>query len=234
MKKWNIFLAGVLLAMSLSGCGSSGAGNERAATTSQNVETQTTAEENSSTGAEVGSETEAAENADAAEASDSTEGKTLIVYYSRTGNTRELVDFMAEQTGADVYEIVPLNPYPDDYTETTEVAQAEKESNARPEIKDPLESIEEYDRILVGYPIWWQSAPMIIGTFLESYDLTGVDVYPFSQSASMDTDQFELSLEFIRECAEGANVHDGLFARGSDTEAITEWLTANDLLAAAS
>ncbi len=70
---------------------------------------------------------------------------------------------------------------------------------------------------------------MIVGTFLESYDLTGVEVYPFTQSASMDTEQFANSIDFVRGSAAGANVHDGLFARPSDTESIDAYLSENGL-----
>lgn len=158
------------------------------------------------------------------------DGKTLVVYFSRSGNTEEIAKYIAEQTGSAMYEIIPLNPYPDNYTETTEVAKAEKDNNERPEIKNPLASVEEYDRIVIGYPIWWHSAPMVIGTFLESYDLSNIDIYPFSQSASMDTEQFEQSMDFIRDCAGDAVVHEGLFAGASDTEDITAWLAENGLV----
>ena len=78
------------------------------------------------------------------------------------------------KTGADLLEIEPSNPYPDDYTETGNVAREERDTNARPAIANLSDSIEEYDSIFIGYPIWWHTAPMIIGTFLESYDLSGV------------------------------------------------------------
>lgn len=81
-----------------------------------------------------------------------------------------------------------------------------------------------------GYPIWWHTAPMIIGTFLENYDLSGMDIYPFTQSASMDTEQFGNSMNFIRENAPGATVHDGLFVRASDTTGIYNYLTGNGLI----
>lgn len=68
---------------------------------------------------------------------------------------------------------------------------------------------------------------MIIGTFLENYDLNSVDIYPFSQSASMDTEQFDNSMGFVRENAAGANVHDGLFAQADDTDEIMSYLNAN-------
>lgn len=109
------------------------------------------------------------------------------------------------------------------------MALGEQDNNERPAIANLPESIDQYDTILVGYPIWWHTAPMIIGTFLESYDLTGVEVYPFTQSASMDTEQFANSIEFVRENAAGASVHDGLFARPSDAAAIDTYLSDNGL-----
>ena len=71
---------------------------------------------------------------------------------------------------------------------------------------------------------------MIVGTFLEHYDLTGYDIYPFSQSASMNTTQFNTSMEFVRECASGANVHDGLFAKVSSATTINSYLTTNGFI----
>ncbi len=158
------------------------------------------------------------------------QGKTLIAYFSWSNNTRTMAEYIQNQTGGDLYEIVPVTPYPTEYTPTTEVAKEEVDNNARPAIKDLPESIAEYDRILIGYPIWWHTAPMIIGTFLEAYDLSGVDIYPFTQSASMNEGQFEQSMQFVRECAPGAVVHDGLFTRATNTEAITAYLTQNGLI----
>lgn len=157
------------------------------------------------------------------------DGKTLVVYFSwsTSGNTEKMASYIQEQTKGDLLEIEPLNPYPADYEKCTDVALVERDENARPEIANLPDSIEEYDTIFIGYPIWWHTAPMIIGTFLENYDLSGVEVYPFTQSASMDTEQFENSMEFVRESAAGANVHDGLFTEASDTEGILAYLTGN-------
>lgn len=159
----------------------------------------------------------------------SADGKTLVAYFSWSGNTQEMASYIAEQTGGDLLELQPETPYPTDYNECGDVALAERDSDARPAIANLPESIEEYDTVLIGYPIWWHTAPMIIGTFLESYDLTGVDVYPFTQSASMDTEQFDNSIAFVRENANGATVHDGLFARPSDTGTIDSYLSGNGL-----
>ena len=163
------------------------------------------------------------------ETTDPAGGKTLVAYFSWSGNTQEMASYIAEQTGGDLLELQPETPYPTDYNECGDVALAERDSDARPAIANLPETIEEYDSVLVGYPIWWHTAPMIIGTFLESYDLTGVDVYPFTQSASMDTEQFDNSIAFVRENANGATVHDGLFARPSDTGTIDSYLSGNGL-----
>lgn len=156
-------------------------------------------------------------------------GKTLIAYFSWSGNTVTMANTIADKTGGEMFEIVPVTPYPEEYTPCTEVALEERDSNARPKIKNLPASIEEYDTILIGYPIWWHTAPMIIGTFLENYDLTGVEVYPFTQSASMDEEQFEQSMEFVRGCAGNGNVHDGLFANAYDETAIEKYLKNNGL-----
>lgn len=151
----------------------------------------------------------------------------LIAYFSWSGNTREMASYIQEQTGGDLYEIQPVTPYPEDYNECGDVALQERDSNARPKIQDLPADISGYDTLFIGYPIWWHTAPMIIGTFLENYDLTGVEVYPFIQSASMDTEQFDNSMEFVRTSAGNATVHDGLFADEADTEAIDAYLSDN-------
>lgn len=158
-----------------------------------------------------------------------TDGKMLIVYFSwsTSGNTEKMARYIQEQTGGDLLELEPLNPYPTDYEECGDVALVERDENARPEIANLPDSISEYDTIFVGYPIWWHTAPMIIGTFLENYDLTGVEIYPFTQSASMDTEQFDNSVEFVRENAFEANVHDGLFVKATDADGIQKYLIAN-------
>lgn len=156
--------------------------------------------------------------------------KVLIAYFSWSGNTKDMADAIQKSTDGTVYEIISLNGYPEEYKKCTEVALQERDENARPEIKDLPDSLDEYDSIFIGYPIWWHTAPMIIGTFLENYDLTGKNIYPFTQSASMDEEQFKNSMDFVRECAKGASVHDGLFARPSDKDTITSYLQENGFI----
>lgn len=154
-------------------------------------------------------------------------GNVLIAYFSWSGNTAQMASYIQEQTGGGLFEIQPVTPYPEDYEACGDIALEERDSNARPEIQNLPDSLEGYDTLFIGYPIWWHTAPMIIGTFLENYDLTGIDVYPFTQSASMDTEQFDNSMEFVRGSAGNGTVHDGLFADAEDTEAISAYLTEN-------
>lgn len=218
-KKITTFLIAILLIFTLAGCGNNSQQAENYSTQEDTTESTEDTSEIAGTDTSKSVEFEKTEN----------DGKTLVVYFSwsTSGNTEKMATYIQSQTGADILELQPANPYPADYNETGDVAKVERDENARPEIANLPDSISEYDTIFVGYPIWWHTAPMIIGTFLENYDLTGVDIYPFSQSASMDTEQFDNSMEFIRENASGANVHDGLFVQADNTDGIMSYLQAN-------
>lgn len=106
-------------------------------------------------------------------------GKTLIVYFTRTNNTQQIANHIEALTGADLYRIEVVNPYPSDYNEATRVAEREKDENARPQIANLPENIDEYQTIMIGFPIWWSSRPMVIATFLESFDFGGKNIVPF-------------------------------------------------------
>ena len=151
-------------------------------------------------------------------------GKILVAYFSWSGTSERIAKNIIEQTGADSFRIERETPYSDDYnTVAYGEAKDEADANARPPIKEPLASVAQYDRIVLCYPIWWHTAPMTVGTFLETYDLTGKTIYPISQSASMDVSQYNQSVEFIKECAKGAVVDDGLFTK--DNAAIQSYIT---------
>ena len=119
-----------------------------------------------------------------------TEGKKLVVYFSHTGenynvgyieegNTAIIADMIADATGADKFEIVPVKSYPkESYEKCIEIAQQEKRSNARPEIKGDV-VIEDYDVIFIGYPNWWREVPMCVYTFIEKHNWEGKTVIPF-------------------------------------------------------
>ena len=113
---------------------------------------------------------------------------TLVVYFSRTGNTEKIAEYLIELTHADSYIIEAAVPYTDaDIKYQDNNCRANKEQNdktVRPEIASPISSIDSYDTIFLGYPIWWGQEPRIIDTFLESYDFSDKTVIPFCTSAS--------------------------------------------------
>lgn len=115
--------------------------------------------------------------------------KILVAFFSRAGenysvgnvkvgNTHVLAEMIAEQTGADLFEIKAGQTYPADYTECTEVAKKEKETNARPAITTDVK-VEDYDVIFIGYPNWWSDAPMPVYTFIDKHAWQGKTVIPF-------------------------------------------------------
>lgn len=147
--------------------------------------------------------------------------KNLIVYFSRTGenyevgviekgNTHIVADFIAENIQADMFELKPATPYPKDYHECTDVAKHEKEVDARPAFIGKIEDFDTYDTIYLGYPNWWSDMPMIIYTFLETYDFNGKTIIPFCTSSS----EAFIGKEEIEQYAKGSTVLEGLGIRG--------------------
>ena len=112
--------------------------------------------------------------------------KVLVAYFSYSGNTREVANQIKELTGADLFEIKTIKPYPTEYQPCIVVAKEEMEKNARPEIKGKVDNMAQYDVIFVGGPSWWHTAPMAVLTFLESYDLKGKTVIPFCTHESKE------------------------------------------------
>lgn len=135
------------------------------------------------------------------------EGETLVAYFSWSGNTQQMAEIIARETGADLFEIATVTPYTDDYNELLDIAQQEQGEDARPELNAQVENWDSYDTIFVGYPNWWSDAPMAVYTFLESYDFTGKTLIPFNTSASGG---FGRSLTGIEESAAGATILEGL------------------------
>lgn len=114
------------------------------------------------------------------------EKKTLVAYFSATGTTKEIAITLAKMVGADLYEIEPQEPYTDadlDWNDRNSRCVKEwKDKSCRPKIKTALPDMNLYDTIWIGYPIWWESSPNIIYTFLESCNFSGKTLIPFSTS----------------------------------------------------
>lgn len=105
--------------------------------------------------------------------------KILIAYYSWSGNTKALAEEVHKQIGGDLVPIVPATPYSETYAVTVAKAKQEQLGNSRPAIKTTVPDIEKYDLILLGYPNWWGSYPMLIATFAENHKLDGKKIAPF-------------------------------------------------------
>lgn len=110
----------------------------------------------------------------------------LVAYFSAGGNTKRAAQKLAEAAGAELFEIVPKVAYTRadlDWADSHSRSTVEmNDPGSRPEIAGEVDGIERYDTIFVGFPIWWYTAPTIINTFLESYDLSGKTVVPFATS----------------------------------------------------
>jgi flavodoxin len=152
--------------------------------------------------------------------------KTLIVYFSRTGNTKPLAQYAAEYFLADIFEIEAKVPYTDEDIAYYTNCRADKEQSdptARPEISGYVESMDSYSTIVLAYPIWHGQAPKIIYTFLESYDFSGKTIIPFCTSASSPIGSSDTNLHPL---AEKADWKEGKrFAIGTDKETLTQWLS---------
>ena len=153
-------------------------------------------------------------------------GKVLVVYFSHTGNTENVANFIHEALGGDIVKLEPVNAYTDDYNTLLDVAQEEQRNDARPEIATQIDNIDEYDTIFLGYPNWWGDMPMIIYSFLDEYDLSGKTIAPFCTSGGSGlsgTPRTIQSEEPNATVTEGLSVMD---SRSSNSQsAVQSWLS---------
>lgn len=149
------------------------------------------------------------------------QGNVLVAYFSHTGNTEAVAEQIAERTGGTLAQIQRA----EEYADLQQEAEAEILQGVRPEITVSVDNVEEYDTIFVGYPIWWDEAPAMIATFLESYDFSGKTIVPFCTSAS---DSIDNSLHIFSELCPEATLAEGLIA--NDEAGIEPWLQGLGLL----
>lgn len=162
------------------------------------------------------------------ESEEAQESRALVVYFSATGNTKALAEQIAEAVEADLCEIVPEEPYTSedlDYNNDNSRANQEMNSDARPAIETLSVDLEQYDTILLGYPIWWGDCPSPVKTFLDESDLSGKTIMPFCTSGSSSISG---SLSLIRQLSPDSTVTEGLRGTSSTTnEQIHSWLEDN-------
>lgn len=166
----------------------------------------------------------------------------LVVYFSRTGeqygvgvidegNTSIVAKMIAEETGADTFELLPADDhYPMTYDALTEVAKKELNENARPEYQGGVPDLSQYETIFIGAPVWWGDWPMIMYTFFENEDLSGKTLVPFSTHAGSGLSGFDRKLS---DACPDSTVLDGLAVAGTDAQNdrekvgndVTSWLS---------
>lgn len=149
--------------------------------------------------------------------------KILVTYFSWGGNTQHLAQTIADATGADLFRIETVNPYPTDYNECTVVAREELDNGARPELSNAVKNLDDYDVVFVGCPVWWHTAPMAVWSFLENseYDFSDKIIVPFCTYASTYREE---TLAKIVELTPGSVHLQGFGTTGRNTNGVENWL----------
>jgi Flavodoxins len=204
-----LFCAVIALTVSLTACGQSGSLSEGGSSSSS--------EESGSVSAASTSQ---------AQSLSSPTSKILVAYFSHTGNTRTIANQIHDQAGGDVFEIVPVNPYPSDYNAVVNQARKELDSDYRPELKTKAENMEAYDVIFVGSPCWWGTIAPPVKTFLSQYDFSGKTIIPFDTHEGSGLGNCAQDIKKL--CPNANVVMDGLAVRGSDVNnaknTVSDWL----------
>ena len=155
--------------------------------------------------------------------------KKLVAYFSCSGQTARAAKILAEAAGADLFEIVPAQPYTAaDLDWTDKKSRSTKEMNddsCRPAVASRVPNMGEYDTVFVGFPIWWYVAPRIVQTFLESYDFSGKTVVPFFTSGGSGAGRTDEVLH--RSCAPQTGWKASLNMNGRDAASVRGWLRAH-------
>ena len=157
------------------------------------------------------------------------EAKTLAVYFSRTGSTQSMTEIITEHlsrtVSVDVFRLEAADPYPENYDAVLERAQSEQNTGARPTLARDAGDISEYDTVLLGYPIWYGTIPMIVATFLEAHDFAEKRVIPYNTHGGSGVGR---SITDIRNILAGVTVEDGFAVSGSRVSSsgaeITSWV----------
>jgi flavodoxin len=150
--------------------------------------------------------------------------KVLVVYYSRSGNTREVANRIHQMVGGDIVEIEPVDPYPDDYNAVVKQANAELNAGYKPPLKAKVENIGSYDVIFLGSPNWWHTIAPPVQSFLSQSDLSGKIIAPFVTHGGGGSGR---SVADIAALCRNSTILDALVVRGDNAgkKAITEWLS---------
>lgn len=212
MKKITALIMSLLMITSLAACGSNET-NTPAPSEPESSESQSAQDSTM--------ESEASQE-------ESATGKTLVVYFSATGNTESAANYIAQATDGDLFELEPAEPYTDEdlnYNNDDSRVSREHEDESLRDVElvaDTVENWDEYDTVFIGYPIWWGIAAWPVDSFVKANDFTGKTVIPFATSASSDLGQ---SGEFLDELAGTGDWQEGQrFSSSVSEEDIQAWV----------
>ncbi|MDE7104389.1 MAG: flavodoxin [Ruminococcus sp.] len=231
MKKAALTILSFFCIFAISGCGNSQTdSNINSDSTVQNITAEPNElEETTAENSDIIPTFESVATPELEEESSSTDDETLVVYFSATGTTKGVAERIASVTNADLYEIIPAEPYSSDdldwHDSNSRTSIEMNDLNVRPEIASETLSLDNYSTIYVGYPIWWGDAPRIMSTFVESYDFSDKTVVPFCTSSGSGIGR---SGDNLKDLANSGNWLSGdrLDADISESE-IQDWI--NDL-----
>ena len=220
MKKLTALIMSLLMITSLAACGSNET-NTPAPSEPESSQTESAPTSESQSTQDPTMESEASQE-------ESVVGKTLVVYFSATGNTESAANYIAQATGGDLFELEPAEPYTDEdlnYNNDNSRVSREHEDESLRDVElvaDTVENWDDYDTVFIGYPIWWGIAAWPVDSFVKANDFTGKTVIPFATSASSDLGQ---SGELLAELAGTGDWQEGQrFSSSVSEEDIQAWV----------
>jgi flavodoxin len=156
--------------------------------------------------------------------------KPLVVYFSHSGNTREIAGQIKKLMGGDIFEIQPATPYPRNYDAVVDQARKELDTGYKPALKTKIENIGTYELIFIGYPNWWCTVPAPVKSFLSEYDFSGKTIVPFCTHEGSGLGRSETDILIL--CPK-SDMLDGIALRGSGVKTaqdkVSEWLRKSNI-----
>ena len=233
MKRTLSLLLSLVMALSLTACG----GNENSSSSqasssapessaAESSASESSSEASSEVSSEAPSSSEVSSQVQAGETASGS--NVLVVYYSATGNTAQVAQYIADSTGGDLFEIQPVEPYTDDdlnWTDDNSRVNQEHEDESLRDVElvaDTVDNWEQYDTVFIGYPIWWGIAAWPVDGFVEANDFSGKTVIPFCTSSSSGLGE---SGQLLADMAGTGDWQEGQrFSSGASQEDVQSWI----------
>lgn len=147
--------------------------------------------------------------------------KTIVVFFSKSGRTKQAAEWIAAETQADLYQIQTLKTYPQNYFRTLGIAKAEFQNKEYPYLRDSVPDFSEYEKVIIGFPIWFGTCPRAVLSFLKGSDLQRKDIYPFCTSGMTKCTDAERD---IKNESKGATIHHGMRVGAHSADLLSQWL----------